>query len=192
MKNVKTAIVLIAAISVLIFTREADAQTVISMTDNGQIVDCTENSWFTNSSVKNVNSIIEQDYPFLKSIECLTNGYLSDQRNLNLKLRNLNRGDKSHFVLEASGDRINVNARYDQDGNLIEATMIKENIPVPQAIMRFIYSNDKFDSWTMTGNEKVVKDFDPYQTEYKVTMSNGDETQVLHFKELGESIAYLN
>ncbi len=72
MKNVKTAFIFIAAISVLIFTREADAQTVISLTDSGQIVDCAENSAFTNNRVKNVNSIIEQDYPYLKSIECLT------------------------------------------------------------------------------------------------------------------------
>lgn len=43
----------------------------------------------------------------------------------------------------------------------------------------------------MTGNEKVVKDFDRYQTEYKVTLSNGNETRILHFREQGESIAFL-
>ena len=78
------------------------------------------------------------------------------------------------------------------DGNLIESTLIKKNTQVPLAILRFIYSHETFNSWTMTGNEIVVKDFDPYQTEYKVIMSNGDETQVLNFKEQGESIAYQN
>lgn len=192
MKTMKTAIVFIAAISLLIFTRVADAQSVIIMADNGQIVDCTGNSSFTYDGVKNVNSITEQDYPYLKSIECLTNGFFSGQQDLDLKLRNLNRDDNDHFVLEGSGAAIDVNATYDRDGNLIEATMIKENTQVPLSILRFIYSHEKFDSWTMTSNEKVVKDFDPYQTEYKVTMSNGDETQVLHFKEQGESIALLD
>ena len=188
-KNIKTAIIFIAAISVLIFIREADAQSVIIMADNGQIVDCSDNSSFANDGVKNLNSITEEDYPYLKNVECLKNGYFTDYRNLNLQLRDVNRGDNDYFVLEGSGDTIDIKATYDEDGNLIESTLIKKNTQVPLAILRFIYSHETFNSWTMTGNEIVVKDFDPYQTEYKVIMSNGDETQVLNFKEQGESIA---
>ncbi|MCG2591046.1 hypothetical protein, partial [Rhodohalobacter sulfatireducens] len=96
------------------------------------------------------------------------------------------------FVLEGSGATIDVKATYDEEGNLVESTLIKKDTQVPIPILRFIYSHEKFNSWTMTGNEIVVKDFDPYQTEYKVTMTNGDETEVLNFKEQGESIAYQN
>ncbi|NBC04873.1 MAG: hypothetical protein GVY20_14360 [Bacteroidetes bacterium] len=192
MKNVKTAIVFIAAISALIFIREADAQSVIIMTDNGQIVDCTQDTPFTNDGVKNVNTITEADYPYLKNIECLRNGYFSNHQNLNLQLRDVNRGDNENFVLEGSGATIDVKAVYDEQGNLLEATMIKKDTQVPIPILRFIYSHEKFSDWTMTGNEIIVKDFDPYQTDYKVMMTNGIDTEVLHFKEQGESIAYQN
>jgi len=192
MKNIKTAIVFIAAISALIFIREADAQSVIIMTDNGQIVDCTQDTPFTNDGVKNVNTITEADYPYLKNIECLRNGYFSNHQNLNLQLRDVNRGDNENFVLEGSGATIDVKAVYDEQGNLLEATMIKKDTQVPIPILRFIYSHEKFSDWTMTGNEIIVKDFDPYQTDYKVMMTNGIDTEVLHFKEQGESIAYQN
>ena len=192
MKNAKTAILFIAAISVFVLTREADAQSVIIMTDNGQIVDCTEDTPFTNDGVKNVNTITEADYPYLKNVECLRNGFSSHPRILNLQLRAANRGDEENFFLEGSGATIDVKALYDEQGNLLEATMIKNDSQVPIPILRFIYSHEKFSGWTMTGNEIIVKDFDSYQTDYKVTMSNGDDTQVLHFKEQGESIAYQN
>ncbi|MCG2591153.1 hypothetical protein, partial [Rhodohalobacter sulfatireducens] len=127
MKNVKTAILFIAAISVLIFTREAEAQSVIIMADNGQVVDCTEGSPPISDGVNNINTITEADYPYLKNVECLRNGYFSDYRNLNLKLRDVNRGHNDRFVLEGSGATIDVKATYDEEGNLVESTLIKKD-----------------------------------------------------------------
>lgn len=191
MKHFKTLIIVTVAISAMLFSRVTHAQPVIILTDPGQRVDCTGDLQDINITDKQVNTIVEEDYPYLKNLDCIKNGYFTHQRKLGLKLRNMNRNDHSFFVLNGDGKNLNIVAKYDQTGNLIEGTLVQKDIPIPQSILRFIYSDDEFDGWKMTGNEIQVKDFDPYQTEYKVSLSNGNETRVLHFREYGESIALL-
>lgn len=192
MKTLNIYIISIAVVTTLLFSHGIHAQSVVTVTSNGQIADCIENIPVIIDKEKTVHTIVEEDYPYLKRLDCVTSGYFSDNRELDLKLRNMNHKSNSHYVLTGTGSTIDVEAWYDLEGNLIEATLIKKDTQIPIPILRYIYSDNEFDGWIMTGNEKVVKDFDPYHTEYKVTMSNGNETRILHFREHGESIALLD
>lgn len=192
MEKLYTYAISIAMVFILVFSTGILAQSVVTVTANGQIAECTDNIQMTNNTDKTVHTIIEEDYPFLKNLDCLTNGYFSDKRNLDLKLRNMDDWSNSHYVLNGTSATIDVEATYDEEGNLIEATLIKKDTQIPIPILRYIYSDEEFARWVMVSNEKIVKDFDPYQTEYKVTLSNGDETEVLHFREQGEMIALVD
>jgi hypothetical protein len=179
-------------ILILFFSTGVIAQSVITVASNGMVVDCEDEIFTKKESANIVNTITEADFPYLKNLDCITSGYVSEKRDLDLNLRNMDHLLNTHYVLTSNGSAIDVEAEYDLEGNLIEATFIEKNTQIPIPILRYIYSGDEFDGWVMAANEKIVKDFDPYQTEYFVTLSNGDEEKVLHFREQGESIAFLD
>lgn len=54
-------------------------------------------------------------------------------------------------------------ATYDKSGNLVESMLRTKKKRIPPAIRLFIVSG-KYEGWAMIGNEKIVKDFAPYQT----------------------------
>lgn len=192
MKKFYTYVISITAVFVLLLSQRLFAQSVVTVISNGQIEDCAEIIPNRSNEEKSVNTIIEEDYPYLKSVDCLTNGYISDARNLDLKLRNMSRWDNSYYTLTGNGAEIDIEATYDHEGNLVEATMVKKDTQIPVPILKYIYADEEFYGWTMVTNEKIVHDFDPYQTEYKVTLTNGFEEQILHFREQGEMIALVD
>lgn len=191
MKSLSIYITLFVAASLLVMDRDATAQSVESVdivTSIEQTVDCSDINQI-DIHTEPVNTIVEEDYPYLRNLECLKNDDFLKQRGWNWQLRNVNPRNPSHFKLSGSGPNINVQATYDAEGNLVESLIRKKDTAIPLAIRQFIYSGE-FEGWAMTGNEKLVKDFDPYQTEYIVTLSNGDEEQILTFKDEGNRILY--
>lgn len=159
------------------------------VTENSQEKDCENtSSYLKNKNTK--NTIVEEDYPFLKNLECMKkNNYLKN-RGWNLKLRNINPKNASHYELRAQGPKIDLHATYDKDGKLVESTFRKRDTRIPYAIRKFIISGE-FEGWKMISNEMTVKDFNTYQTEYKVVLSDGTMEKVLHFKNHGNWIALL-
>lgn len=182
----------LVAVSVLLFNRGILAQSVGSVeivSAIEQTVDCSQNT-LAHAKVNPSSTIMEEDYPFLKNIECLKNGYFQNYRGWNLKFRNANNRNPSHYELHGKGSDIQVDAKYDKDGVLVESVLRKKNTRIPTAILHFIYSGE-YSGWTITSNEKVVKDFDPHQTQYNITLSNGNREEVLQFKDYGTRIAFL-
>lgn len=153
-----------------------------------EIADCTTTGSFE-SERESVNTILEEDYPFLKTVHCLKNRDFLNSRGWNWTLKNMSLKQVSHYVLRGKGAKIDVEATYNKAGHLVESMMRTKDTRIPQAIRQFIIS-DKYHGWVMIGNEKVVKDFDPYQTEYNIILSDGITEQVLNFKEYGNTIAY--
>lgn len=190
MKKLFTHAGSIAVVFVLLFSQGVLAQSVIIKND-GQIIECSKDALAKSDKKAYLNAIVEEDYPYLNTLSCLENGYFADRWKTNFRLRNLSQNNVTHYVLKGRGSNIEVEAMYDHEGNLIEATLISKDTQIPVPILRYIYSDEEFAGWVMVSNEKIVKDFDSYQTEYRVTLSNGDETEVLHFRERGESIAVL-
>lgn len=182
----------IGVVFILLFSQEMFAQSVVTVNANGHLADCTEVIPSRSGTEHTVNTIAEEDYPYLRSLDCLTSGYFTENLNLDLQLRNMSRWDNSHYVLTGNGATINVEASYDWQGNLIEATLVTKDTQIPVPILRYIYSEQEFAGWVMVSNEKVVKDFDPYQTEYRVTLSKNGDTEVLQFREQGEMIALVD
>lgn len=153
-----------------------------------QVTDCTAIHSFEFAREPK-NTILAEDYPFLKSIECLKRSDFIKSRGWNLTLKHVGGSQTTHYELRGKGPRISVKATYDKDGNLNESILRTWNTRIPPAIRLFIFS-DEYNGWTMIGNEKIVKDFDPYQTEYNITLSNGLNEQVLNFKEYGNTVAF--
>lgn len=191
MKSLSIYIILFVAASFFVMDRDATAQsveTVEIVTAIEQTVDCS-NITQTDIHTEPGNTIVEEDYPYLRNLECLKNGDFLEQRGWNWTLNNINTPNPSHFELSGSGPYIDVQATYDAEGNLIESLLRIKDTAIPPAVRRFIFSGE-FEGWTMTGNEKVVKDFDPHQTKYYVTLSNGNDKKILAFKDEGNRILF--
>jgi len=191
MKSLNIYIISFVAMSLLLIDRDVTAQsgeTVEIVPAIEQTVDCS-NITQANINTESVNTITEEDYPFLKNIECLKSEDFQRARGWNLQLYNVNVRNPSHFKLRATGHNIDVQATYDEEGNLVESLLRKEDTSIPPDIRQFIFSGE-YEGWIITGTEKVVRDFDQYQTEYNITLSNGDENRELNFKDEGHRILF--
>lgn len=184
--------IVLAAIMILMPIGGISAQpieVIDIVTENSQGNDCENtSSYLKNKNTK--NTIVEEDYPFLKNLECMKKNNYLENRGWNLKLRNINPENPSHYELRAQGPKIDLQATYDKDGKLVESTFRKIDTRIPYAIRKFIISGE-FEGWKMISNEMTVKDFNAYQTEYKVVLSDGSMEKVLHFKNHGNWIALL-
>lgn len=192
MKTAITYILLIAFVSILIPTRKINAQTsepVKTITIFELPSDCSEYIPL-NTDADFQNTFNEEDYPYLRNLECLKNKQFLEDRGFTSTFRNMKSVNNNRFVLTGSGHKLDMTATYNKDGHLVKSLLTMQDIRIPRAIQQYIYS-DKFAGWTMTGNEKIVKDFDPYQTEYKVIMMNGTEKKVLSFREYGNTFTLL-
>lgn len=187
--HITTFAVLVTALFLSLNSLQAQSPEGPSMiiTDNS-IVDCTNSESFE-SDREPVSTILEEDYPYLMSVDCLKNSKFLSSRGWNLTLKHIGAGQATHYVLRGKGSRINVEAMYDNDGNLVESILHTRDTRIPPAIRQFIMSG-KYKGWIMTGNEKIVKNFDPYQTEYNIILSDGRSEKVLSFKEYGNTIAF--
>lgn len=157
------------------------------ITDSG-IVDCANSESFE-SDREPVSTILEEDYPYLMSVDCLKNSKFLDSRGWNLTIKHIGAGQATHYILRGKGERISLKATYDNEGNLVESVLRTWNTRIPPAIRQFIMTG-KYEGWVMISNEKVVKDFDQYQTQYNIILSDGQMEQVLNFKEYGNTIAF--
>lgn len=188
MKILTTYILLIAVVSIQI-NHEVTAQsfnTVEVVTIDAQPVDCSKAALA--KIERKSNLITEEDYPYLRDIECLKNGYLKKDQ-VKIKLRNISRVNPTSFVLRGTGNRTSVHATYNRDGKLIQAEINKKDTVLPAAIREYIYSSHN--GWTMTGNNMIIRDFDTRKTEFTVNMKNGSEEKVLHFKNNGHNFFHL-
>jgi hypothetical protein len=144
----------------------------------------------SNTDTNLQNTFNEEDYPYLRNLQCLKNEQFLEDRGFTSTFKNMKSKNNNRFVLTGSGYKLDMTATYDKDGHLVNSLLTMRDIRIPRAIQQYIYS-DKFEGWTMTGNEKIVKDFDPYQTEYKIIMTNGTEEKVLSFREYGNTFTLL-
>lgn len=179
----------VVIVLVWFLSQTVHAQSVVTVASNNKMADCSDGIENKIESSIVENTITEADFQYLTNLDCITSGYISEKRNLGLKLRNMDHLMNSHYELTSAGSAIDVEATYDLNGNLIEATLIEKNTQIPIPILRYIYSDEEFDGWIMVRNEKIVTDFDPNQIEYTVTLTNGTEEEILYFTEQRESIA---
>lgn len=193
MKTLNKYILLIAVISVILPCRKIIAQAlepVKTVTVYDRQVDCSENIPVeSDSNLRNV--FIEDNYTYMRNLECLKNSNFLSDLGITTKYKNMNSGNNTHYILSGTGNKIDMNATYDMEGNLVESLLIMQDIRIPHAIREYVFSGE-YVGWVMTGNEKIVKDFDPFQIEYKIIVMNGDEEKVLYFKEYGDTITFLD
>jgi len=90
--------------------------------------------------------------------------------------------EKSIQELTASmnGENISLQATYNKDGALINATYKLQNFILPSTLLVHL-TGPEFDGWRMAGNEMVVNNFMAEQTEYRVFMENGTKSKTLSF-----------
>lgn len=171
----------IVAVSSLLFGQETSAQSVESA-EPGQTVDCSK-SRLAGLDGPESRTLFEEDYPYLTQVHCLKNGYFNGW---NIKRININQKTPTHYVLLGNGLGINVHATYDEEGRLLAAVLRKEDIPLPPLILNHLHQN--FNGWAITGNEKIVIDFDPGKTLYKVFLKNENSEQIVHFDRDGNRV----
>lgn len=191
MRTQKVVILVIAAMFMMLFNRVVHAQNVF-MADNGQIIDCSKEALESFHRSGPANTIVEADYPYLKNLECIRNGYFKESSAFNFNLDELEEELAENFELKGTGRNINMEATYDRNGNLVKARLTQKNARIPCSIYQFILNDEENDGWIIKEDEMVVRNFDPGQTEYSVTLSKGNREKVLHFETQGNAIAFVD
>jgi len=82
---------------------------------------------------------------------------------------------------------MNLTARYDRRGNLVESTLYRKNTALPSPVRKQLVSED-LTGWMMIENEMVVRDFETEKTEYKVILEKNNNKQTLYFDHEGNRI----
>lgn len=137
----------------------------------GQYAPCVDTE-----PAKKLSVITESDYPNLLHISGLKH-----YSNVNYTVEI---DGNRQYRLEGESKNSSLFALYDKDGNLIEASYMTKNTPLPGYIYRTLAAGS-FDGWTMTSNKKVVKNFDVMQTEYEVQLKKDKMKQTLYFDHAG-------
>jgi|GEM_PF-961633 len=108
-------------------------------------------------------------------------------KNSNLDRIRLNNNRTASYVVEGSSKNETLHAVYNSNGDLVKATVIQRNIPMPRAINRALVS-DELQEWTLIGNELVIENFDKERMQYKVILQNDGEVRVEYFDRFGHSL----
>lgn len=121
----------------------------------------------------------------LKSLQCIQKENLFGNSNFDI-LKNHNSRFEG-YIVEGSAENEDLFAQYDHQGELIRSTVIQRNIPLPREI-RIQLINEEFNSWSMIGNERVIKNFDNKSTEYKLILQKENKIRVAYFDYKGQNI----
>jgi hypothetical protein len=131
--------------------------------------------------------ITSDDYSCLKSIDCLKNSPKFRERGWRITFDGNRTGVNERYELRSQSDTESLYARYDSDGELVEADFRRKNTTLPRAVREYLVT-EKYTDWTMTANEMSVRNFESDQTTYKVTLEKGNHQKELHFNSDGERI----
>ncbi|REL24646.1 hypothetical protein DYD21_17445 [Rhodohalobacter sp. SW132] len=131
---------------------------------------------------QNTRIIVEEKFNCFQSLHCLKRENLFKNSNLNEISLNTPRHDK--YLVQGSSKNESLHAEYNSDGELIRATVVQRNIPLPKAIYAAL-SND-LPEWRIIGNEVTIENFDKNRMEYKVILQNDTDVRMEYFNRKGE------
>lgn len=131
-------------------------------------------------------TITEDKFPCFQSLECLKRENIFPDSNL--KNVNIFMDRMDGYITEGSSDSESLYAVYNRKGELVKATVIQRDIPLPIALINTL-GMEEFSSWTVVGNELEIKNFDKNQMVYKVILQNGNKIRVEHFNKHGEYLS---
>ncbi|WP_406672466.1 hypothetical protein [Natronospira sp.] len=119
-----------------------------------------------------------------KSLRCIQEENLFFKINLDI-FKNGN-GRYYGYTIEGSTKNEELFAQYDHRGDLIRSNVVQRNIPLSREILIQLI-NEEFNSWSMIGNERVIKNFDNKSIEYKLILQKEDEIRVVYFDYKGQN-----
>ncbi|TVR34010.1 MAG: hypothetical protein EA390_03465 [Balneolaceae bacterium] len=134
-------------------------------------------------TLKTALTITEDNFSCFRSLECLKRNNPFPKSDLS-KIR-LNDFRSEGYTIEGSSKNESLHAEYNYRGDLVKATVIQRNIPLPKAINDILASGE-LESWTMIGNELVIRNFDRSTMQYKVILLRDDDIRVEYFNKHGE------
>lgn len=112
-------------------------------------------------------------------------------KNSNLERIRFDNNRAGSYVVEGSSKNETLHAVYNGNGDLLKATVIQQNIPMPRAINEALFSGELQD-WTMIGNELLIENFDKERMQYKVILQNEGEVRVEYFDRYGNFLNRLS
>ena len=121
--------------------------------------------------LREMKPLEHHDFECLQSLDCAQNSpSLSDKgwafffdRTVEPLTRELSASMKS--------DGVRLDAKYDQEGNLIRARYKRHNVALPKCLLIHL-SMDQFSDWQIMESEFIIKDFNPSTAQYKVKLVN--------------------
>lgn len=133
-------------------------------------------------------SINESNLFCFQNLQCLVQE--NPFKTSNLDEVRLNQGTE-RYVIEGKAKNEEMYAEYDgRNGNLIKATVIQRNIPLPKNITSMLANSD-YSEWAMVGNTRVIKNFQQSSIRYEVVLMKEGELRIEHFDANGEMINQL-
>lgn len=112
-------------------------------------------------------------------------------RNSDLANIRFNNNRTDNYVVEGSSKNETLHAVYSSNGDLLKATVIQRNIPMPRAINETLVS-EEFQGWTLIGNELRIENFDKERMQYQVILQNEGEVRIEYFDRYGHFLNRLS
>lgn len=135
-----------------------------------------------NKKEQNTLTITEDNFDCFQSLQCLKRENPFKKSNLDeIRLRGL---ESERYTVEGTSKNETMYALYNGSGKLIKANVVQRNIVLPRAIFETL-SESEYTSWTVIGNELIIRDFDENRMQYKVILQNGGEVKIEHFDKNG-------
>jgi len=118
-----------------------------------------------------------QDFECMKSLECAQNSQNLHNKGWAFVFTEPPAPYTREFTASMKSEDVNLNAKYNQRGDLIRARYKRNNAALPKCLMIHL-TEDSDEDWQIKESELVMKNFDPASVRYRVKLQN-QTTEIL-------------
>lgn len=131
----------------------------------------------TSQHLRELKPLAHQDFKCLQSIHCAQNSLSLTDKGWAFILDSTVDPLTREFTASMKSDDVRLQAKYDQEGNLIRAHYKRHNVALPKCLLIHL-SGDHYSVWKISESEFIIKDFNPSTIQYKVWLKN-DAAEIL-------------
>lgn len=138
-----------------------------------------------------VAQAITEDFPgfAVTEVSLVPIEFIDDDVIIHKNIReDIKEGDYSTYVLKLEGKGREIDATYDQDGNLKSSYEYMNDFPLPTEVARKI--GKKYPGWSITKDNFKLETFKGKTTtdRYKVTLTKGNDTKKVYVDAKGDTL----
>jgi hypothetical protein len=121
--------------------------------------------------LRELKPLAHHDFECLQSLDCAQNSTSLTDKGWAFIPDHTVEPLTREFTASMKSDDVRLQAKYDQEGNLIRARYTRYNVALPKCLLIHL-SLDHYSEWQISESEFIIKDFNPSTAQYKVKLIN--------------------